>query len=72
MFIFLLAFRFFQMRNVYDAVQLKPLDVDQAFITIHKNTSRALSFRNLVLGYECGRVFPKGVVLNSTSRDAMN
>ena len=31
---------------------------------------RALSLRNLVLGYECGRVFPAGVGPGSLSRDA--
>ena len=34
--------------------------------------SRALSLRNLVLGYECGRVFPAGVGPGSPSRDAAN
>ena len=34
--------------------------------------SRALSLRNLVLGYECGRVFPAGVGPGSPSRDAVN
>ena len=35
-------------------------------------TSRALSLRNLVSGYECGRVFPAGVGPGSPSRDAAN
>ena len=35
-------------------------------------SSRALSLRNLVLGYECGRVFPAGVGSGSPSRDAVN
>ena len=34
--------------------------------------SRVLSFRNLVSGYECGRVFPAGVGPGSPSRDAAN
>ena len=34
--------------------------------------SRALSLRNLVSGYECGRVFPVGVGPGSPSRDAAN
>ena len=34
--------------------------------------SRALSLRNLVLGYECGRVFPAGVGPGSPSRDPAN
>ena len=34
--------------------------------------SRALSLRNLVSGYECGRVFPAGVGPGSSSRDAAN
>ena len=33
---------------------------------------RTLSQRNLVLGYECRRVFPAGVGLSSPSRDAAN
>ena len=32
----------------------------------------ALSLRNLVSGYECGRVFPAGVGPGSPSRDAVN
>ena len=35
-------------------------------------TSRALSLRNLVSGYECGRVFPAGIGPGSPSRDAAN
>ena len=35
-------------------------------------TSRALSLRNLVSGYACGRVFPAGVGPGSPSRDAAN
>ena len=35
-------------------------------------SSRALSLRNLVAGYECGRVFPAGVGPGSPSRDAVN
>ena len=34
--------------------------------------TRALSLRNLVSGYECGRVFPAGVGPGSPSRDAAN
>ena len=34
--------------------------------------ARALSLRNLVSGYECGRVFPAGVGPGSPSRDAVN
>ena len=34
--------------------------------------SRALSLRNLISGYECGRVFPAGVGPGSPSRDAVN
>ena len=33
--------------------------------------TRALSLRNLVSGYECGRVFPAGVGPGSPSRDAL-
>ena len=37
-----------------------------------QTTSCALSLRNLVSGYECGRVFPAGVGPGSPSRDAAN
>ena len=33
---------------------------------------RALTLRNLVSGYECGRVFPAGVGPGSPSKDAAN
>ena len=33
---------------------------------------RALSLRNLILGYECERAFPRGVGPESPSRDAAN
>ena len=36
------------------------------------STYRALSLRNLVSEYECGRVFPAGVGPGSPSRDAAN
>ena len=36
------------------------------------SSTRALSLRNLVSGYECGRVFPAGVGPGSPSRDAAN
>ena len=35
-------------------------------------TYRVLSLRNLVSGYECGRIFPAGVGPGSPSRDAAN
>ena len=38
----------------------------------HAIASRALSLRNLVSGYECGRVFPAGVGPGSPLRDAAN
>ena len=41
-------------------------------LDVPAGASRALSLRNLVLGYECGRVFPAGVGLGSHSRDAVN
>ena len=41
-------------------------------MTTHTHTSRALSLRNLVPGYECGRVFPAGVGPGSPSKDAAN
>ena len=34
--------------------------------------SRALSLRNLVSGYQCGRIFPAGVGPGSPSRDVAN
>ena len=37
-----------------------------------QQTTHILSLRNLVMGYECGRVFPAGVGPNSPSRDAVN
>ena len=41
--------------------------------TVPYNMSpRALSLRNLVSGYECGRIFPAGVGPGSPSRDAAN
>ena len=33
---------------------------------------RALSLRNLVWGYKCGRIFPVGVGPHSSSKDAAN
>ena len=39
---------------------------------IVSSRNRALSLRNLVSGYECGRVFPAGVGPGSPSRDAAN
>ena len=39
---------------------------------IGSTVSRALSLRNLVSGYECGKVFPAGVGPGSPSRDAVN
>ena len=42
------------------------------YIHTYIHTSRALSLRNLVSGYECGRVFPAGVGPGSPSRDAAN
>ena len=46
--------------------------ITRGFSPILYLTSRALSLRNLVLGYECGRVFPAGVGPGSPSRDAVN
>ena len=40
------------------------------FLTV--NTHRALSFRNLVSGYECGRAVPAGVGPGLSSRAAAN
>ena len=45
----------------------RPLDS-----TSNLTTHRALSLRNLVSGYECGRVFPAGVGPSSPSRDAVH
>ena len=44
----------------------KNLNASKPFKPLH------LSLRNLVLGYECGRVFPVGVGPDSPSRDATN
>ena len=41
-------------------------------LKIHAAAPCALSLRNLVLGYECGRVFPVGGGPGSPSRDAAN
>ena len=41
-------------------------------LTSHGISFRALSLRNLVSGYECGRVFPAGAGPGSPSRDAAN
>ena len=41
-------------------------------IGFSRNTSRALSLRNLVSGYECGKVLPAGVGPGSPSSDAAN
>ena len=43
-----------------------------ASLFLISSKSRALSLRNLVSGYECGRVFPAGVGPGSPSRDAAN
>ena len=63
----------------------KPTVILYTFINRHAGTpdkkqkqnrnnvvQRALSLRNLVSGYECGRVFPAGVGPGSPSRDATN
>ncbi|CAM9479958.1 unnamed protein product, partial [Ascophyllum nodosum] len=39
---------------------------------VYLYTIFSLSLRNLVSGYECGRVFPAGVGPGSPSRDAVN
>ena len=39
---------------------------------VREYSPRAVSLRNLVSGYECGRVFPTGVGPGSPSRDAAN
>ena len=41
-------------------------------LILYTSTSRALSLRSLVSGYECGRVFLAGVGPGSPSRDAPN
>ena len=48
-------------------VKTMSLGVNYSFYVL-----RALSLRNLVSGYECGRVFPAGVGPGSLSRDAAN
>ena len=44
----------------------------QIFLIIQTKKHPALCLRNLVSGYECGRVFPAGVGPGSPSRDAVN
>ena len=58
----------------FDVVTLLLLKVGPliALVPIPTTASRALSLRNLVSGYECGRVFPAGVGPGSPSRDAAN
>ena len=41
-------------------------------IALYIATYSALSLRNLILGYECGRDFPVGLGLNSPLRDTMS
>ena len=48
------------------------LDMEYSSLTVLRLLSRALSLRNLVSGYECGRVFPAGVGPGSPSGDAVN
>ena len=48
------------------------IKLDLASLPLASSLSRALSLRNLVSGYECGRVFPAGVGPGSPSRDAVN
>ena len=45
---------------------------DEVTTLKREQRSRALSLRNLVSGYECGRVFPAGGGPGSPSRDAAN
>ena len=54
---------------------LTPVEPHWPVATVCKSstvTSRVLSLRNLVSGYECGRVFPAGVGPGSPSRDSAN
>ena len=53
-------------------VQLTTSRIGNLARLVHTTLSRALSLRNLVSGYECGRVFPAGVGPGSPSRDAAN
>ena len=48
------------------------LDLSLESELIKMSLSRAISLRNLVSGYECGRAFPAGVGPGSPSRDAVN
>ena len=43
-----------------------------SILTTDRALPRALSLRNLVLGYGCGRIYPAGVGPGSTSRDVFN
>ena len=61
--------------TVYNSIQrfLLTLYYSLRSPTVNLHTlSRALSLRNLVSGYECGRVFPAGVGPGSPLRDAAN
>ena len=50
-----------------------PVDPYSCYMCDHTYIhTRALSLRNLISGYECGRVFPAGVGPGSPSRDAVN
>ena len=52
--------------------QLYSVDPYSAIGDDHTYNPRALSLRNLVSEYECGREFPPGVGPGSPSRDAVN
>ena len=53
-------------------VQNKRARANSPAIVNTSQSPRTLSLRNLVLGYECGRVFPAGVGPGSLSRGAAN
>ena len=56
----------------YEVLLYSSLYLFEYCFRLNSGTSRALSLRNLVSGYECGRVFPAGVGPGSPSRDAAN
>ena len=51
-------------------ITMQVTEGDDIAIHCHYFVPRTLSLRNLVLGYECGKVFPAGVGPGSLSRDA--
>ena len=62
---------FILISSVPFAENRSPISTQGSWLSVFSD-STALSLRNLVLGYECGRVVPAGVGLDSPSIDAAN